>query len=265
MSQQRKAQKAYTEGDDPNAGPRNQSDAPHQQHEDRIAQPPTLADVSISLASHDPIKQESMFAPPQQPGTPAESVRSEHSGGTGKLPKEKSGLQSDHTTPAHKLFEEWPSMANFSRNVDYIEKLIEGGHDVSEYPMLLEQDRSLLRVWGVGEGQDLNDGAQGPGSPDSGGDGDASSPAPGKEGLWGFPPADTPVRELTARPAIQKKMMAVLAQTAGLTSVPLSCGSLSSEEWSQNSASSAAPTSTASTLDHQLPTRFIALKRKYES
>lgn len=138
-----------------------------------------------------PIKQESMFAPPQQPATPAESVRSEHSGATGLPPKEKSGLQSDHTTPAHKLFEEWHSMAHFCRNVDYIEKLIEGGHEVSEYPMLLEQDRGLLRVWGVGEGQDLNDGAQGPGSPDSGGDADASSPAPGKEGLWGYPPADT--------------------------------------------------------------------------
>ena len=138
-----------------------------------------------------PIRQESMFALPQQPATPVESVRGEHSGGTGEPPKEKSGLQSDHTTPAHKLFEEWHSMANSCRNVNYIEKLIEGGHDVSEYPMLLEQDRGLLRVWGVGEGQDFNDGAQGPGSPDSGGDGDASSPAPGKEGLWGFPPADT--------------------------------------------------------------------------
>jgi hypothetical protein len=138
-----------------------------------------------------PIKQESMFAPPQQPATPADSVRSEHSGITGLPPKEKSGLQSDHTTPAHKLFEEWHSMTHFCRNVDYIEKLIESGHRVSEYPMLLEQDRGLLRVWGVGEGQDLNDGAQGPGSPDSGGDADASSPAPGREGLWGCPPADT--------------------------------------------------------------------------
>ncbi|KAF2625006.1 hypothetical protein BU25DRAFT_373295 [Macroventuria anomochaeta] len=138
-----------------------------------------------------PIKQGSMFAPPQQPATPVDSVRSEHSGATGLPPKEKSGLQSDHTTPAHKLFEEWPSMGHFCRNIDYIEKLIEGGHEVSEYPMLLEQDRGLLRVWGVGEGQDLNDGAQGPGSPDSGGDADASSPAPGREGLWGCPPADT--------------------------------------------------------------------------
>ncbi|OSS44328.1 hypothetical protein B5807_11072 [Epicoccum nigrum] len=138
-----------------------------------------------------PIKQESMFAPPQQPATPADSVRSEHSGATGLPLKEKSGLQSDHTTPAHKLFEEWQSMAPFCRGVDYIEKLLEGGHEVSEYPMLLEQDRGLLRVWGVGEGQDLNDGAQGPGSPESSGDADASSPAPGKEGLWGYPPADT--------------------------------------------------------------------------
>ena len=145
----------------------------------------------VAAQALTPIKQESMFAPPQQPATPADSVRSEHSGATGLPHKEKSGLQSDHTTPAHKLFEEWQSMAHFCRNVDYIEKLIEGNHDVSEYPMLLEQDRGLLRVWGVGEGQDLNDGAQGPGSPDSGGDADASSPAPGKEGLWGYPPADT--------------------------------------------------------------------------
>ena len=138
-----------------------------------------------------PIKQESMFTPPQQPATPADSVRSEQSGVTGLPPKEKSGLQSDHTTPAHKLFEEWHSMTHFCRNVDYIEKLIESGHRVSEYPMLLEQDRGLLRVWGLGEGQELDDGAQGPGSPDSGGDADGFSPSPGREGFWGCPPADT--------------------------------------------------------------------------
>ncbi|KAF2632999.1 hypothetical protein BU25DRAFT_471143, partial [Macroventuria anomochaeta] len=130
-----------------------------------------------------PIKQES--DPTQTPATPVDSW-SENSGA-----EEMTGLQWDHTTPAHKLLEEWLSMAHFCRNVDYIEKLIEGGHDVSEYPVLLEQDRGLLRVWGVGEGQDINDGAQGPGSPDSGGDADASSPAPGREGLWGCPPADT--------------------------------------------------------------------------
>jgi hypothetical protein len=44
-----------------------------------------------------------------------------------------------------------------------------------------------LRVWGVGEGQDLNDGAQGPESPESSNDSEAPSPAPGKEGLWGYP------------------------------------------------------------------------------
>jgi hypothetical protein len=138
-----------------------------------------------------PIKQESMFMPPQQPATPADSVQSEEDGTKGLPCKEKSGLQSDHTTPAHKLFGEWQSMAPFCRGVDYIEKLLEGGHEVSEYPMLLERDRGLLRVWGVGKGQDLNDGAQGPGSPDSCGDTDASSPASGKEGLWGYAPADT--------------------------------------------------------------------------
>ncbi|KAJ4345059.1 hypothetical protein N0V95_005968 [Ascochyta clinopodiicola] len=143
----------------------------------------------VAAQAMTPIKQGFMLTPPQQPATPAEMVRSQHSGVT-ELPKERSGLQSDHTTAAHKLFEEWQSITPFCRKVDYIEKLIEGGHDVSEYPMLLEQDRGLLRVWGVGEGQDLSDSAQGPGPPDSGGEVDASSPAPGKEGLWGFPPAD---------------------------------------------------------------------------
>lgn len=56
-----------------------------------------------------PIKQEYVFVPPQQLATGADSVRSEHDGATRLPPKEKSGLQSDHTTPAHKLLEEWPS------------------------------------------------------------------------------------------------------------------------------------------------------------
>ncbi|KAF1351537.1 hypothetical protein EJ07DRAFT_168937 [Lizonia empirigonia] len=144
----------------------------------------------VAAQASTPIKQESMFAPPQQPTTPAGSVSNEESEATEQPPRRAIGLQSDHTTPAHNLFEEWHSMAGFYRSIDYIEKLIEGGHEVSEYPMLLEQDRGLLRVWGVGEGQDLNNGAQGPGSLGSGGDADASSPAPGKEGLWGCPPAD---------------------------------------------------------------------------
>jgi hypothetical protein len=137
-----------------------------------------------------PIKQEAMLGAPQQPATPAESVRTDHSRATDSAPKEKNGLQSDHTTPAHKLLEEWPSMINFCRDVDYLNRLKENGQDVSEYPMQLEQNRGLLRVWGVGEGQDLNDGAQGPGSPESSNDSDAYSPAPGREGLWGHPPVD---------------------------------------------------------------------------
>lgn len=138
-----------------------------------------------------PIKQESMFTPPEQPAPPTESVQGEDRGDTESSFTENIGLQSDHTTPAHNLFEEWQSMSHFCRNVRYIEKLIEGGRKVSEYPMLLEQDRGLLRVWGIGEGRDLNDGAQGPGSPDSGADGDVSSPALGKEGPCGYPSADT--------------------------------------------------------------------------
>jgi hypothetical protein len=83
-------------------------------------------------------------------------------------------------------------MAEFFQGIEYLQKLIDTGRTVSEYPMQLEQDRGLLRPWGVGEGLDLNDGAQGPGSPESNSnnESDASSPAPGKEGLWGHPPLD---------------------------------------------------------------------------
>lgn len=144
----------------------------------------------IGPQASTPIKQEAILAAPQQPATPADSVRTDHSRITDSGPREKSGLQSDHTTPAHKLFAEWSSMTPFYKNVEYLTKLVENGQQVSDYPMQLEQDRGLIRVWGVGEGQDLNDGAQGPGSPESSNDSDVTSPAPGKEGLWGYPPLD---------------------------------------------------------------------------
>lgn len=134
------------------------------------------------------IKQESQFAPPpQQPATPAESVRTDRSHATETSPKEQTGLQGDHTTPAHKLLDEWQQMSIFYQGIPYLRRLMDNGREVSDYPMQLEQDRGLLRVWGVGEGQDLNDGAQGPGSPESSNDSEAASPAPGKEGLWGYP------------------------------------------------------------------------------
>ncbi|KAF3027224.1 hypothetical protein E8E12_000310, partial [Didymella heteroderae] len=138
-------------------------------------------------------KRGSMLTGLQQPKQQAQGIGSEHSvvRRAPRLVTEKSGLQSDHTTPAHKLLEEWHSMAHFCRNIDYIEKLIEGGHELSEYPMLLEQGRGLLRVWGVGEGQDPHDGAQGPRNPDGGGGADAVCSALGNEGVWGYSSADT--------------------------------------------------------------------------
>jgi hypothetical protein len=135
-----------------------------------------------------PIKQESILLLSQQPATPADSVRTDTSHATNPGPKERIGLQSDHSTPAHKLFEDWPVMKDWPNGVEYLQKLTENGRALSEYPMQLEQDRGLLRPWGVGEGFDLNDGAQGPGSPDSSTELDMSSPASGKDGLWGHPP-----------------------------------------------------------------------------
>ncbi|KAF1352956.1 hypothetical protein EJ07DRAFT_168669 [Lizonia empirigonia] len=53
---------------------------------------------------------------PSRPQQSYEEVRNEDSmGAIGTPPKwkDESGLESDHTTPAHKLFEEWHSMAGF--------------------------------------------------------------------------------------------------------------------------------------------------------
>ncbi|KAH8707149.1 hypothetical protein GQ44DRAFT_490264 [Phaeosphaeriaceae sp. PMI808] len=63
--------------------------------------------------------------------------------------QENSGLQSDYTTPAHKLLEGWPSMDKFWQGVQYLQGLAESGKKVSNYPMYLERDRVTLRVWGV--------------------------------------------------------------------------------------------------------------------
>ncbi|KAH6503157.1 hypothetical protein HBI55_024620 [Parastagonospora nodorum] len=137
-----------------------------------------------------PIKQEALLLGSQQPATPADSVRTDMSRTTDAGLQDKAGLQSDHTTPAHKLLEDWSAMQDWYKLSDYLVKLKDSGRNVSDYPMQLEQERGLLRPWGYGEGRDLNDGAQGPGSPESSNESDASSPATGKEGLWGHPPPD---------------------------------------------------------------------------
>lgn len=157
----------------------------------KMESPRLYSNVSpVTAQASTPIKQEAMMAVTQQPATPAESERTDTSRTSNSGSKDRMGLQSDHTTPAHKLFEDWTLMEHFPRGVDYLERLKASGHALSDYPMRLEQERGLLRVWGYGEGADLNDGAQGPGSPESSNDSDAPSPAPGREGLWGHPPVD---------------------------------------------------------------------------
>ncbi|RYN17062.1 hypothetical protein AA0119_g11494 [Alternaria tenuissima] len=146
---------------------------------------------TVNAQAPPPIEQEAILSVSQQPATPTDSVKTDNSRTSNSLSsKERIGLQSDHTTPAHKLFEEWDLMKDFPIGVEYLHRLREGGRALSDYPMQLEQDRGLLRVWCVGEGSDLNDGLQGPGSPESSNDSDAPSPIPEKEGLWGHPPAN---------------------------------------------------------------------------
>ncbi|KAF1963539.1 hypothetical protein CC80DRAFT_8306 [Byssothecium circinans] len=140
--------------------------------------------------SMTPIKQEVMTTNLQPPATPAESVdhsRCSKDGATGQDP---GALETDHTTPAHKILPQWAAAYNLEQTVPALRRLVDMGKSITEYPLYYEQERGLLRVWGVGEGQDWNDGVQGVASPGSYAESDAPSPASinGREGLWGQPP-----------------------------------------------------------------------------
>jgi hypothetical protein len=139
-----------------------------------------------------PIKRESFQAFSTQPATPADSIVTiaTQTAPNPPIDNDRIGLKADHRTPAHRLFIEWPCMSNFCNGVPFIQRLLAEGHRIDQYPMLMEQDRGLLRVWGVGEGHDLYDGAHGPGSPDNHVESESPSPAATKEGLWGCPPAE---------------------------------------------------------------------------
>lgn len=123
-----------------------------------------------------PIKREDVLVVTPGPATPVDSVRTDYSGTDGS--RENVGLQSDHTTPAHMLLETWPSTLLFIVGIEYLKKLKENNQKVSDYAMQLEQDRGLLRIWGVGEE---------PGSPKGSIYSNVSSPALGKDD---HPPSD---------------------------------------------------------------------------
>jgi hypothetical protein len=58
-------------------------------------------------------------------------------------------------------------MSGFPNGIDYLQRPKNNGSEYSKDPMQLEQYRGVIRVWGVGEGHDHNDEAQGPGCPES--------------------------------------------------------------------------------------------------
>ncbi|KAF2634067.1 hypothetical protein P280DRAFT_37287 [Massarina eburnea CBS 473.64] len=132
-----------------------------------------------------PVKHEHSIAP-APPATPAESV--DHVQGTGKVGQDPDALETDHSTPAHKILPLWASTYNLEQNIPALKRLADLGKSITDYPLYYEQERGLLRVWGVGEGYDYTDGVQGVASPDSHTDSDAPSPASfsGREGLWGY-------------------------------------------------------------------------------
>jgi hypothetical protein len=136
-----------------------------------------------------PVKRETMSVAPQQPATPAYSIAPSQSSRELKVPE---GIQSDHTTPAHMLLPQWATPYNLEEHIPALKKLIDHGKPITDYPMYYEQERGLLRIWGVGEGQDYTDGVQGVASPGSLNDSDTPSPAStiGKDNSWGYPSVD---------------------------------------------------------------------------
>ncbi|OWY50690.1 c6 zinc finger-like protein [Alternaria alternata] len=149
--------------------------------------------VNSALEMESPIVPHSSMMLPlgaQASVSVKQELQTERSHVTEKSLAERMGLQGDHTTPAHMLLDEWQQMSIFCVSIPYLRDLVDKGLEVSDYPMQLEQDRGLLRIWGVGEGRDSDDGAQGPGSPESSTDSEAPSPAPVREGLWGYPSSE---------------------------------------------------------------------------
>jgi hypothetical protein len=69
----------------------------------------------------------------------------------------KARLQSEPTTPAHKLLDVSPVMREWCQGIPYLQRLIGNGQSVSEYAMQLEKDRGTLRLWGIGEELDPSD------------------------------------------------------------------------------------------------------------
>ncbi|CAI6335321.1 unnamed protein product [Periconia digitata] len=141
----------------------------------------------VPTTASTPIKQEAPAPTFQPPPTPVGSVHRSQSAGDNP-----EGLQSDHTTPAHMLLPRLAAQWNLDQRIPELKWLTDIGKLITDYPLHYEQDRGLLRVWGVGEGHDLQDGVQGVASPASHYDSEAASPAtqPQRESSVYGPPVD---------------------------------------------------------------------------
>jgi hypothetical protein len=140
-----------------------------------------------------PNKQEAFSSKTQHRATPADSERTVMRRATDAESQDKAGLRSDHTTPAHKLLEDWPAMQNWWRGSPFLAELKSQNVPLSSYPLWLEERRGIVRPWGYGEGLDLKDEAQEPESPDGSSESEVSPPAPEKEDLLGHRPPDKPI------------------------------------------------------------------------
>jgi hypothetical protein len=142
------------------------------------------------LATHSstPIKEEFIMSQEQLPATPAGEPYSDLYADRliVEFDKHKTGLQADHTTPAHRVLQDWNSMATFLEGMEFFDNLKAQGLEVGDYPWKIEQERGLIRVWGVGEGSEVNVAAAAP-SPFSPSSNDSDTPSPQAESqsLWG--------------------------------------------------------------------------------
>ncbi|KAF2272121.1 uncharacterized protein EI97DRAFT_234236 [Westerdykella ornata] len=133
-----------------------------------------------------PGRQEFPTAIARPSATPVDSANVKLSTPVQKEDDVPSAFPVDHTTPAHQILQDWPTMRDFSKGIEVIENLKRKGKNIADYPMQLERFRGVVRVHGVGEGLDTCDGTQGlTTTPDSNGAPDTPSPPYAEMKPWG--------------------------------------------------------------------------------
>lgn len=104
-----------------------------------------------------PVKAEILSVQERNSATPVQHTQCEYpkAQANGSKIREEASLKSGHTTPAHIVLQDWPSMKEFCDGIQYFDDLKARGILTGNYPMRLELERGIPRVWGVGQGLEV--------------------------------------------------------------------------------------------------------------